>query len=50
MTTFLAVLLGICVLAHVWMMFKGHGNHGGHSNAPTENKPKNKHKHGGCCH
>lgn len=50
MTLFLTVLLGICVLSHVWMMIKGHGNHEGHNGATTDDKPKNKHKHGGCCH
>ncbi len=25
------ILIGIFVVAHVWMMFKGHGGHGGDS-------------------
>ena len=55
------ILIGIFVVAHFWMMFKGDG---GHSGANTEDetddvvsgqKPKtkdedSKHKHGGCCH
>ncbi|OGD24288.1 hypothetical protein A2Z10_02695 [Candidatus Azambacteria bacterium RBG_16_47_10] len=54
------ILIGIFVVAHIWMMFKGHG---GSDDAHTENKtngpsaqePKtrdenNKRNHGGCCH
>ena len=54
------ILIGVFVVAHFWMMFRGHGGHG---DSDTENKtddtsaqePKtkdgeNKHKHGGCCH
>ncbi len=54
------ILIGVFVIAHVWMMFRGHGGHG---DSDTENKtddasaqePKtkdeeNKHKPGGCCH
>jgi len=26
------ILIGIFVIAHVWMMFKGHGGHGDHDN------------------
>ena len=54
------VLIGVFVIAHVWMMFKGHGRH---SNDNTEDKiddtstkqsetkdGDNKHKGGSCCH
>lgn len=50
------ILIGVFVLAHVWMMFKGHG-HGG---TDTEDKiddastkqpgAKDEHKHSGSCH
>jgi len=36
------VLIGVFVVAHVWMMFKGHGGHGGDSGRePREDKPHN---------
>ncbi len=43
------ILFGVFVVAHIWMMFKGHG---GHSDDNTEEKSdtKDKHKRGGCCH
>ncbi len=53
------VLIGVFVVAHVWMMFKGHGEH--NDNNPEEKndntslkqseiKDENKkHKSGGCC-
>lgn len=51
------ILIGAFMVAHVWMMFRGHG---GHRDADTEEKSdaalekqldaKNEHKHGGCCH
>lgn len=54
------VLIGACVVAHFWMMFRGHDKH---SDANTEEKlsvtpetqPNIKdnhaeHKHRGCCH
>ncbi len=42
------LLIGVFVLAHVWMMFKGHGEHGGKSDAHTEGI---NHRHGGdVCH
>ncbi len=57
------VLIGVFVVAHIWMMFKGHGGHGGHNDTNTEDKvddtsvkqlekkdEDNKHKHGGGCH
>ena len=53
------ILIGVFVIAHVWMMFKGHGGHGDNDakenlNATSE-KPdvRGEHKedkHGGCCH
>ena len=33
------IFIGVFVVAHIWMMFKGHGSH-----------KDNEHKHGGCCH
>lgn len=51
------VLIGVFVVAHVWMMFKGRGCHKDDdredkSNAILEKQPdaKNEHKHGGCGH
>ena len=54
------ILIGVFVVAHIWMMFRGHG---GHNNDNTENKiddastkeletkdGNEKPKHGGCCH
>lgn len=51
------ILIGAFVVAHLWIMFKGHG---GHSDADTEEKSdtaltkqpeeKDEHKHGGGCH
>lgn len=51
------IFIGVFVIAHIWMMFKGHGGHG---DANIENKSdvtleksdtKDEHKHGGgCCH
>ena len=45
MNLFLATLLGACILIHLVMMFKGHGEY-----SDTKTEKKNKHKHGGCCH
>lgn len=49
------ILIGVFVLAHVWMMFRGHGKHG---DSGTEEKTDStsksgstgEHKHDGCCH
>lgn len=51
------ILIGVFVIAHVWMMMRGHGGHGG---ADTEDKiddasakqpgAKDEHKHSGSCH
>jgi len=59
---FWPILIGVFVGAHIWMMFKGHGGHEGHSDINTENKiddtsaqqpdtkdEDNKQKHD-CCH
>ena len=57
------ILIGVFVVAHFWMMFRGHrsdnSEHDGH-NSEAENKEtppvaandtQNEHKkHGGCCH
>ena len=50
------IMLGVCVVPHLWMMFKG--GHGGHSDDNTENKTNNtqikndndKSKHSDGCH
>ena len=54
---FWPILIGIFVVGHMWMMFKGHGGHGDSDmeekpDANSEKQPekKNEHKHGGCCH
>ena len=57
---FWPILIGVFIVVHVWMMFKGHGSH---KNAGAEDKiddtsakqpetkdDNNKHKNGGCCH
>lgn len=57
---FWPILIGVFVAAHIWMMWKGHGGHGG---ANTEDKiddastresatkdEESKHKHSGDCH
>lgn len=53
---FWPILIGVFVVAHVWMMFRGHGKH---SDTNTEGKTDNasgksgiadEHKHGGSCH
>jgi len=57
------ILIGVFMVVHIWMMFKGHGGCGGHGDANMENKiddtsakqPKtkdedNKRKHGDRCH
>ncbi len=53
------ILIGVFVVGHIWMMFRGHG---GHTDDDTEessttalDKPEKKDeqkedKHGGCCH
>ena len=60
---FWPILIGVFVVGHVWMMFKGHSGHGGYSGGNTEDKIEgasvkqsetkdedSKNKHGGCCH
>ena len=55
---FWPVLIGGFIALHIWMMLKGHGGHGGNSDADTEgktnavdeSKTKGEHKKGGCCH
>ena len=52
------VIIGGLAAVCFWMMFKGHGGHGGNSDADTEgktnaveeSKTKDKHKKGSCCH
>ena len=53
------ILIGIFVVAHVWMMFRGHGKHGDtnsdekHEITGEENKDKKSdknHSGHGCCH
>lgn len=54
------ILIGVFVVAHVWMMLKGHGGHSDNNTEdknddtsvkPSETKDENnKHKSGGCCH
>ena len=54
------ILIGVFVVAHVWMMFKGHRGHGDANTKdkindasvkqPETKDEDNKHKHGGCCH
>ncbi len=50
------ILIGVFVIAHVWMMFRGHGKHGDtdmgeKDDASTkESGAKDEHKHNGSCH
>ena len=50
------ILIGVFVVAHVWMMFRGHGKHGDDAEEKVDNASakqldaKDEHKHGGCCH
>lgn len=44
---FFPVAIGVFVLAHIWMMFKGHGSH---SDEGSEEARKGQKKHDGCCH
>lgn len=32
------IMLGVCVVPHLWMMFKGHGSHKVHGDNNTEDK------------
>lgn len=32
------IIVGVCMVPHLWMMFKGHGECGGHSASNTEDK------------
>ena len=52
---FWPILIGVFVAAHIWMMFRGHGKHGGtdgdeKADGGEEPKTKDEHKKGGCCH
>ena len=51
------ILIGVFVVAHVWMMFKGHGGHGNNDtegkidgDSTKESDAKDEHKHNGSCH
>lgn len=50
------ILIGVFVVAHVWMMFRGHGHSGTNTEDKTDDASakqpgvKDDHKHGGCCH
>lgn len=49
------IVIGVCVIPHIWMMFKGHGGCGGHGDTDektdsAERPKKDEHTHGGCCH
>jgi len=50
------ILIGVFVVAHVWMMFRGHGKHGNDTEEKIDNASakqldaKDEHKHGVCCH
>ena len=42
------IVIGICVIPHIWMMFKGHKKEDSTDN-PENNKDEHS-KHNGCCH
>ena len=42
------VMIGVCMVPHIWMMFKGHGGH--NDNNPEDKSEDDKHRHGGSCH
>ena len=49
------ILIGAFIVAHLWMMFKGHGGHSdvdedGETKTPKQPEIKNKYQHGGGCH
>lgn len=48
------VIIAVCVVPHVWMMFRGHGGHDDshierRTDASGQKETKDKSKHG-CCH
>ncbi|MDP3956070.1 MAG: hypothetical protein Q8Q18_02405 [bacterium] len=48
-------IIGVFVVAHVWMMFRGHGKHGNvdaevDDTSTKQHGAKDGHKHGDCCH
>lgn len=53
---FWPIIFGVFVVAHVWMMFKGHGNHSGTSSEDkadgpsTKNETSKEHTQDGNCH
>lgn len=51
------MIVGICVIPHIWMMFRGHGGSADpHTEKKTDVEPekqpdtKSEHKHDSCCH
>ena len=52
------IIIGALAAVCLWMMWRGHGRHGGNSDADTEvktnaveePKTKDEHKKGSCCH
>ena len=54
------IIIGACVVPHIWMMFKGRGEHSEDSTEdkiddastkqPETKNENNKHKGGNCCH
>lgn len=52
---FWLILIGVFVIVHVWMMFRGHGKHGDagtkeKTDGASKSGSTDEHKHGGCCH
>lgn len=47
------IIVGVCLVLHIWMMFKGHGGHNntnaGEKSDTTAEEKDNKHG-GSCCH
>jgi len=51
----LPIIIGVFVAAHIWMMFRGHGKHGGtdvdeKTDDGKDPETKDGHKKGSCCH
>ena len=44
------IIVGVCVVPHLWMMFKGHGKCNDKDTNMENKTDDNKDKHNSCCH